>query len=155
VFAIVAEWISNGKQRTDDTRHSFGAWNQTLDWIVQDIFDCAPLMDGHEAAQERVSNPALSWIRALALIVEKEGKLGYAMIASELVELCHLHGLDIPGAKDTDEDRAKRQVGILMRRVFHDGQEITVDGYAVKRGRREYRKESGDLDTTPEYTFSK
>jgi hypothetical protein len=26
-----------------------------------------PLMDGHERAQERVSKPALSWLRAVAL----------------------------------------------------------------------------------------
>jgi hypothetical protein len=63
--------------------------------------------------------------------------------------------LDIPSAKDADEDRTKRQIGILMRRVFNDGQEINVDGYAVSRGRRECRKPSGDLDFRPEYTFKK
>ena len=42
-----------------------------LDWIMQNILGCAPLMDGHEAAQERTSNPALSWLRAVALAVER------------------------------------------------------------------------------------
>lgn len=112
-------------------------------------------MDGHEAAQERVSNPTLSWIRSLALAVEREGKLDDAMIASEIVELCQNSGLEIPGAKGADDDQAKRQIGVLMKRVFNKGDEIKVDGYAVRRGQREYRKPSGDLDCTPEYTFIK
>jgi hypothetical protein len=155
VFAVVAEWIAQGKPQTDDMRHSFKKWNQTLDWIVQKILGCAPLMDDHEAAQERVSNPALSWIRALALLVVKVGRMGRGMIASELVELCQIHGLEIPGAKETDEERAKMKVGMLMRRVFKDAPEIKVDGYKVNRDRREFRKPSGDLDFTPEYTFNK
>jgi len=111
-------------------------------------------MDGHQAAQERVSNPALSWVRAVALVVEREGKLYHPLTASELAEICHLHGLDIPGVKDFDEDRAKRQVGVIMRRVFKDGDEIKVDGYTVNRGQKEYRKPSGDLDTAPTYSFT-
>jgi hypothetical protein len=155
VITVISQWVARGKPRTTDTRHDFRVWSQTLDWIVQNIFACAPLMDDHQAAQERVSNPTLSWVRALALIVEKEGKLGSTVLASDLVRFCNLNGLDIPGAKDADEDRAKKQVGILMRRVFNDGQEINVDGYVVNRGQREYRKPSGDKDFTPEYTFTR
>jgi hypothetical protein len=155
VFAVIVEWIRGGKGRTDDTRHDFREWNQTLDWIVQNIFGCAPLMDGHPEAQDRVSSPARSWLRALALAADRTGTLGHSMIASELVELCQIHGLDIPGVTDADEDRAKRQVGMLMRRLFESSDEIIVDGYRVNRGRKEYRKPSGDADWTPNYTFTK
>jgi hypothetical protein len=91
----------------------------------------------------------------VAFAIEREGKLGTALIASELVEFCQLHGLDIPGVKEADDGRAKLQVGALMRRVFQDVDEINVDGYTVSRGRREYRKPSGDMDFTPEYKFTK
>jgi hypothetical protein len=155
VFAVISEWIANGKPRTSDTRHSFKAWNQILDWMVQEVFHCAPLMEGHEAAQDRVGNPALTFVRSVALAVERSDKLDQALIASELVGICQRHSVPIPGAMDADEDRAKRQIGVLMRRVFEDADQITVEGYTVTRGEHEYRKPSGDRDTTPSYTFAK
>jgi len=154
VFAVISEWIANGKPRTKDTHHDRREWSQTLDWIVQTVLGCAPLMDGHQAAQERTSNPALSFIRAVALAVAGENRLGVALIASELVELCELHAIEIPG-KPADEDRAKRQVGSLCKQVFREGDAVAVDGFTVTRGEKEYRKPSGDLDTTKNYTFTK
>ncbi|MHB8524482.1 MAG: BT4734/BF3469 family protein [Limisphaerales bacterium] len=139
VFAVVAEWIANGKPRTNDSRHDFREWDQTLDWIVQRILGCAPLMDGHVEAQERTSNPGLSWLRAVALAVAAENRLGVPLIASELVEVCELHAVEVPG-KPSDEDRAKQQVGSLCKRVFRDSDIVTVDGFTVTRGRKEYRK---------------
>ena len=122
---------------------------------MQEILGCAPLMDEHTAAQERVSNPALSWLRAVALVLDLEGKLGQPLTASALVEACDLHGLAIPGLKGPDEDHSKRQVGVLMRRVFGQNEQLSVESYLVSRGRQEYRKPSGDWDFTFAYTFSK
>jgi hypothetical protein len=155
VFAVIAEWVAKGKPRTNDSRHSFRAWSQTLDWIAQNIFKCAPLMDDHEAAQDRVSNPALSWLRTVALATEREGKLGAVLTAGELVEICQLHGLEIPGLHDADEDRAKRQLGILMRRVFQDGAQITVESYTVARGVCYQSRVGGGPVETKTYKFAK
>ena len=154
VFAVITEWLANGKPRTKDTRHDFREWSQTLDWIVRNILGCEALMDGHQAAQERTSNPALSWLRAAGLAVSGENRLGVALTASELAELCDLHGIAIPG-KPTDEDRAKRQVGSLCKQLFRESETVDVDGFQVARSRKEYRKPSGDLDTTFAYTFTK
>ena len=154
VFSVVGEWIAHGKPRTKDTRHDFREWCQVLDWIVQNLLGSAPLMDGHQAAQERTSNPALSWLRSVALAVSGEGRLGVALIASELVDVCGQHGVEIPG-KPADEERAKPQVGRLMKQLFRDGDGLTVDGFTVTRGQKEYRKPSGDLDFTNAYTFTK
>jgi hypothetical protein len=57
VFAVVQERHRQGKPKTTETRHDFREWCQTLDWIVQNIFHEAALMDGHEAAKERAANP--------------------------------------------------------------------------------------------------
>jgi hypothetical protein len=38
VFSVVKYWLENGKRRTDETRHSFREWAQTLDWILQNAF---------------------------------------------------------------------------------------------------------------------
>ena len=154
VFSLVAEWIASGKPRTKDCRHDFREWCQILDWIVRELVGCAPLMEGHEAAQERASNPALSWMRATALAVEKENRLSLPLIASALVELCDLHGVKIPG-EPADEDRAKRRVGSLCKQLFRNGDSLDVDGFTVSRTEKEYRKPSGDMDTTHAYTFAK
>jgi hypothetical protein len=154
VFAVIAEWIANGKPRTKDTRHDFREWSQPLDWIIQNILDCAPLLDGHEAAQERTSNPALSWLRRVALAVAAENRLGVPLIASELVEVCELRAVEIPG-KLTDEGCAMRQVGSLCKQVFREGDTVDVDGFTVTRGKKAYRKPSGDMDEANAYTFTK
>jgi hypothetical protein len=154
VFSLVAEWIASGKPRSKDCRHDFHEWNQILDWIVQNLVGCAPLMEGHEAAQERVSNPALCWLRSVALAVEADNRLGLPLIASELVEVSELHGLEIPG-KPTDEDRAKRQVGTLAKQLFRDGDTLDVDGFTVARAvRYQSRTEGGAVDVKT-YTFAK
>jgi hypothetical protein len=154
VFAVLAEWIANGKQRTNDVRHDFREWAQTLDWIVQNILGGAPLMDGHQAAQERTSNPGLTWLRAVALVVSAENRLGSLLTASELVELCDNHAVEIPG-KPADPDNAKRLIGSLFRQIFLASDTVEVDGFKIVRGKKEYRKRSGDLDTANAYTFTK
>ena len=154
VFSLVAEWVASGKTRTGDCRHDFREWNQTLDWICRELVGCAPLMDGHQAAQERVSNPALSWLRSVALAVEGEYRLGLPLIASELVEVCELHAVAIPG-EPADEDRAKRQVGKLCKQLFRDGDALDVDGFTVTRAvRYQTRTEGGAVDVKT-YTFAK
>ena len=153
-FSVIEEWIANGKPKTKDSRHDFREWSQTLDWIVQHILKCAPLMDGHQAAQERTSNPALSWLRAVAITVAGDNQLDSELIASELVELCNVHGVEIPG-KPIDDDRAKRQVGCLCKQLFRDGDTVNVDDFTVTRVRKQYRKPSGDMDTTNGYVFTK
>lgn len=154
VFSVLHEWICQGKPRTEDTRHDFKEWSQTLDWIVQHILGSAPLLDGHEAAQDRTSNPALTWLRSVALAVARENRLDQELMATELVELCDLHAIEIPG-KPSDGDGAKRKVGILCKQLFREGDTKTVDGFQVSRRQREYRKPSGDTDTGNVYVFTK
>ena len=38
VFSVVSEWIAQGRQRTDEYRHSFRDWAQALDWIIVNLF---------------------------------------------------------------------------------------------------------------------
>jgi hypothetical protein len=71
-----------------------------------------------------------------------------------LVEVCELHAIQIPG-NPADESKAKRQVGSLCKQVFRYGGTVNVDGFTITRSERPYRKPSGDMDTTPAYTFTK
>jgi hypothetical protein len=155
VFAIVREWIRQGRQRTTETRHDFREWAQTLDWIAQNILQQAPLMDGHQAAQERVSNPALTFLRKLALAVVSQGRASEALIASELFEITEAEGIDIPGLTEhPEEDRAKRQIGVIMARVFKDTGHVEVDGFTVERKVETVKRETGGNFESKSYTFT-
>src|SRR4029077_5532827 len=73
VFAVIREWHGRGKQRTDATGHDFRGWSQSLDWRGQNIFKLPALLEGHRDEQFRLSSPGLSFLRDVALLVEKMG----------------------------------------------------------------------------------
>ena len=156
VHAVVRAWIEKGMPRTTESRHDFRVWAQSLDWIVQDLLGCAPLMDGHESAQERVSNPAMSFFRACAVAAEAEGKMEIPMTATQLVELAQAYNVPIPGAEDSiDEKGSARVIGGLGRRLFGEEESVTLDNFKVERGQKRYRKASGNWDNTPSYSFER
>lgn len=134
VFAVIRAWAAAGRPVTADLRHHFREWSQALDWIVQELLGEAPLLEGHEGAQERVSNPALTWLRLVALAVKAEGRLETDLFASSISELCSDHEIDIPGLRDeSDAARAKR-IGVLLGRAFGKiTHVVSVDGFIAER----------------------
>ena len=144
VFSVIAEWLAAGKPRTAETRHDFREWAQTLDWIVQKLFRAAPLLDGHLAAQERVSNPALVFLRALCLAAMQDRREDEDFSASGFAELAEAHGIAVPGVRPGQEDRAARQVGIHLGRLFKLVDEIEVDGFMVRRAERLEVRQDGN-----------
>ncbi|MBE7157220.1 MAG: hypothetical protein INR62_02070 [Rhodospirillales bacterium] len=144
VFSIVAEWLIEGKPRTRETRHDFREWAQVLDWIVQRLFGAAPLLDGHMAAQERVCNPALVFLRALCLAVVQDRREAEDFSASGFAELAETHGIAVPGVRAGQEDRTARQIGIHLGRLFKDGDEVEVDGFLVQRAERLEARQDGN-----------
>jgi hypothetical protein len=49
VHSIVRAWVDAGRPQTSETRHSFRAWAQALDWMVQNLFTgVPPLLDGYD-----------------------------------------------------------------------------------------------------------
>ncbi len=133
VFAVVTEWLRQGRPVTGETRHDFRQWVQALDAIGQTIFKAAPIMDGHEAHKARVANPALSWLRQVALDLVAQAKTGW-LTASQLSEVASDADIPIPGIRPeaADDDRA-RAIGRLMRRIFRETAEVEVDGLKVIR----------------------
>jgi hypothetical protein len=139
IFAVIKEWHRLGKQRNSDTTHDFREWSQTLGWIIENILKEAPLMDGHRQAQERVSNPALSWLRKVALAVEADHRLDEEIMASDLAELCEGHSIEIPGLRDfSDEIGRNKRVGIIMRKCFGELTEIEIDRCIIKKTEKEH-----------------
>jgi 5S rRNA maturation endonuclease (ribonuclease M5) len=87
VFSVVGAWHAAGKPKSNETRHDFRAWVQILDWIVQNLLEAGPIMDGHRATQERMTNPSLGWLREIALEAVKVKKLGVWLQAKDILEL--------------------------------------------------------------------
>lgn len=154
VFRIVKAWMEAGKPRTKDTRHDRREWCQSLDWIVQNLVGTAPLMDGHQEAQERTGSVGLTWLRSVALAVRADGKLGTPFTTKLLVELCAVHGIPIPGA-NPDPDSTHRIVGSHLAKAFGaaTNQIITIDGVTVRREEEAYQKDARSKDKRKVYRF--
>ncbi|MBU0716122.1 MAG: hypothetical protein KJ964_12265 [Verrucomicrobia bacterium] len=156
VFAVIRVWHGAGKPLTTDTRHDFREWSQVLGWIVKNILGEAPLMDGHEQAQERVSNPALTWLRRAALAVEADQRLDEEIMASSIGELCDAHGIEIPGLRDaSDEIGRNKRIGVLMKKAFGDVDHVEIDRYRIKRAEKElYYTASQEYKMVKAYVFT-
>ena len=146
VFAVVREWNNQGRPRSKDVRHDFREWAGIMDWIVTKILQSAPLMDGHQAAQERVSNPALSWLRMVAIVAIREGQPDREWGAGELAELCEEQGIEMPGHRPRDGSaNSELAIGRIMKRCFEASERVLIDDVEVFRITRlevdEYRKE--------------
>jgi hypothetical protein len=154
VFEIVRKWIKAGRLRTAETGHDFREWVQTLDWIVQHILDETPLMRGHQAAQERVSNPSLTFLRNLALAVAEQDQLNGQLSASELYKIAADNDVDVPGLHEPDEHKGKRVIGSIMARLFKTADTLDVDDFTVSRHEVETeRSDGGGKYTARTYEF--
>jgi hypothetical protein len=149
VFAIVAAWHSKGMPSTNESRHDFRRWARVLDWIVQNLFFAAPLMDGHHQTLQRMTNPALTWLRLVALTVQRSGNLDQWLRAHHLLELVENTGLDLPGVDEHDDtqdeatrEKALRGIGKRLATCFGTlDSDLEVDHLVVER--RETTDDSG------------
>jgi hypothetical protein len=137
VFAVIAEWHKRGTPRTDESRHDFREWVQTVDYIVQKIFGMAPVMEGHQEAQERVSNPNHVWLRGLVMAIVDAGECDRALTATELCEICENADLTVPGLRPgADAEKGKKLIGIVMGKLFRDEDTLQVDQFVISRDLR-------------------
>ena len=144
VFAVLREWHERGRLRTGETRHDFREWVQVVDWIGQNIFGTVPVMDGHQQAQERVSNPALVWLRNVVLAINDTGELDVGLTATDIYGLCESCDITVPGIRPgADEDKGKKVVGTIMAKLFRDQSTLEVDGFQVTREERYLSREDG------------
>jgi len=103
-----------------------------MDWIVQHLFDAPPLLEGHQEQQARVANPALQWLRDIAVAVMDVGRDGEPLTALDLADICEDADIDLPGRPDS-KDEPKFKIGRTMRKLFADADVVTVDGSTVTR----------------------
>jgi hypothetical protein len=164
VFAVLREWVAKGKPKTNDTRHDFRGWCQSLDWIVQNIFDLPPLLDGHKEQQDRTANPDLQWLRDVSntiLSLEREGEI---FTAGGVAGICAEEGLRLPGTREGSEEKVELMIGRIMGRLFKNHakkiddefSQIDVDGNMVTRQtREEYDSEARKNRLMHSYQFAR
>ncbi|MGZ4963570.1 MAG: hypothetical protein ACXWC8_13535, partial [Limisphaerales bacterium] len=159
LFAVIREWHRVGKPRTEETRHDFREWVQVVDWIAQNIFKTVPVMEGHQQAQERVSNPALVWLRNLVLAVVEANETNRELTATEIYGLCDGANIQIPGLRSgSDEDKGKKLIGTTMAKLFKERDTIEVDSYTVTREERYLQRDNssdGGSFKSKTYTVTK
>ena len=151
VFAVVQAWHRAGKPTTNTKGHDFRRWAGVMDWIVQNLLQAAPLLDGHREAQDRVSNPHLGWLREVALAVIRADRTGEWLKTSAIMEIMDMAGVEIPGVQegnsiedDTTHKIARQQLGRRLSMCFQvagpqptgaasNNVCINIDGYAIER----------------------
>lgn len=144
VFSLIEEWFRQGRPKTDVASHDFREWAQILDWIVQ-WAGLGPLLADHRSAQARVSSPATTLLRKLALAVQSSGRLEQEFTASELCTLCKDAdvAIEIPGLLANDCDHAMKQMGTLMAKLFGASDIVTIETFQVYRCRSKVPRSGG------------
>lgn len=136
VYAVIRHWHGAGKPRTTETRHDFKEWCQVCDWIISNVFDGGAMMDGHEEAKLRVSNPNLTFFRNLAVKLEAAERLNEGLTASNIAEFCADENVDLPnlGANGKDDPQTRRtHVGRIMKAILDGAGQRNWEGYRVVR----------------------
>ena len=160
VFAVIRHWHAEGKKRTVETRHDLREWCQVGDWIVVNVFNSAGLMDGHDEAKQRASNPSLGFFRNLAVKLEAEGRLNLPLSATNLADFCQEAEVDIPNLSEEsscDPKQRRAQIGKLMRAVVDGSGECgrVWEGYRVVAAEVNVVNAQGQADTRTHYTVTK
>jgi len=144
IYAIASEWINAGCPTTTVSYNSYTIWARNLDWIVQNIFKLPPVLEKMEEEKKRVSSPAMTFLRQLAIAVAARNILKLPLKAGQLAEIAFDAGLAIPGLRMVgDDEAATKAIGMTMARAFGDDASITADVYKVSRFERSVERKDG------------
>lgn len=157
VFAVIRHWHQAGKPSTEETRHDFRQWCQVCDWIIRNVFQLPPLMDGHSEAQDRAANPYLGFFRVLSLRLAARHRLNQPMTATNISEFCEEEEVDLPGlnaANQGEPNQRKIQVGRIMKGLLDAADERISEGYRVRRGEQRQLTDNNNSQILTTYSFS-
>ena len=158
VCKVIRHWHDQGMPKTTEKRHSFSSWAQPLDWIVQNIFGMAPLLDGNTEAQDRIQSPHMTFLRMLVIEIDKNGRLGIPYSASSILELCEEENIPVPGIKHGrtyDEKYERGMIGKAMARFFKEGESYVIEGYHIDRTEEEVVTKAGHPEMKKYYTVER
>ncbi|MEA1923911.1 MAG: hypothetical protein U9N63_14820 [Pseudomonadota bacterium] len=155
VFSIIKYWYSCGADTSKISLPSYTEWARCLDCIIKNIMFMPPILEGNQGAIERMSNPALSWLREVALhIVRKKilGDLSTTAIVKEIEGSVLIPGLQVDEQLNTDTmQKANIATGVHIGKAFRDDDEVIIDGLKIQR----LKKWSSTRNELKTYKFSK
>ena len=165
IFAVVKEWHGKGKPINRVTEHDFREWCGAMDWIVQNLFRLPPLLEGHRVEQSRLSSPGRSLVRDICVTVNKKGKLGVPLTATNIAEIFEEEKVMVRGGKAGDDARdIGKRIGIYLKPMFEDSEEVPCGEFTLIRlelpihlkARQEFRnvKHYKVVREKPETTFA-
>jgi hypothetical protein len=157
VFSVIRAWHAAGMPRTNESRHDFRPWAQSLDWIVQNLLGEAPLLEGHVETKTRMTNPSLGWLRDVALAVSRSGQTGQWLRTYQILELLPDAGIEVPGLPEGADlnnteirSTALQALGRKLGHCFKSAEQVEIDNVCVTK------RESYDVlnrRDTKEYCF--
>lgn len=165
IFAVIREWVSQGKPRQASARHDFRDWCRAMDWIIQNIFHCVPLMEGHQDAKMMTMHPEANWVKGLFKVANGLDELNKPLTAHQLAEYCELEDLELPGSQGFSlsdlDDKGKAQVcsqigrrfSSLFRKLGNEG-EINLGSFVLQRKSQKMTYASGKTENAIVYLFS-
>jgi hypothetical protein len=132
VFAVIREWHRLGKPELSIVDHDFRRWACVLGCIVDEIFKIGSLLEGHRAAQQRISSRGLTWLREVALAVQRAGQIGQWLRPHRLLEILVAAGLEEPSDVGEKWLVATQTLGRKLSRCFQ-GNRVVVDSFRIER----------------------
>jgi hypothetical protein len=141
VFQIVRYWDEAGRPTTGVTGHDFRVWAGIMDWIVQRVFNLAPLLTGHQDAQTRIVNPHITWLRDTALALKRTGLLKKWLRTFEIYDvIMQDQSITLPGYSDgqsLDDEQVHstvlKAIGRRLSACFAGKNELVVDNLLIRR----------------------
>ncbi len=131
-FTVIREWHRLGKPELSIVDHDFRRWARVLGYIVEEVLKIGPLLEGHRAAQERLSSPNLSWLRDVALAVQRAGHIGEWLRVHSLLEILVDAGLEAASEEESEWLKATQALGRKLGRCFR-GDRVLIDAFRIER----------------------
>ncbi len=163
VFRIVQEWYRRGCPELPHQGHDFRWWAGKGEYIVQEMFGEAPMLDGHRSIQQRAGDPRLGWLQKISVEVERVTRVGEPLKMSDILDICDAAGFE-PYRKPGEHARLFNNLteelsylgGIFGRLFKREKGVVNLDGFAVKHGEVKVRRSANDGDfIVSTYTFQR
>ncbi|MBN2807977.1 MAG: hypothetical protein JXR80_00595 [Deltaproteobacteria bacterium] len=137
VFALIKHWYAEGARKSAATMPSYTAWLRCVDYIITNYLFLSSVLTGNQETLSRMANPALSWLREVALYMIKYEvfhDLSAMTICNEIDGVLPIPGL--PDGEMLTDDNAKKAAsatGMCLKKAFGENDVVRFGDVQVTR----------------------
>lgn len=149
-YGVLREWLRRERRVNQVHGHDFKEWAGAAHYVCVDLLGLADPIADLRDIQRRISTGNANWARDLVLTIKGANMLGTELSASQVVDLMHSAGVEVPGVKPGEDiatpavrDNALRSVGRALGLVFATAEahqsgdatvaEVVVDEHRLRR----------------------